>query len=175
MKKIYILLMQTNTMPSRLIKVFTQYEYSHVAISLEKDCYITYSFGRRRVNSIIDGGFVIEQKDGEFFKKFNQTNCKIYEIEVNEKQYRKLRKMLKRMEHHQDKYQYDFIGIICRYFKIPITFRNKYVCSYFVASLLEKAKICYFEKEPYFIVPKDFENIPCFNEIYDGKYLLYQN
>jgi len=174
MKKIYILLMHTNTMPARLIKAVTQYEYSHVAISLEKNCYITYSFGRKKLNSIIDGGFVVEQKDGAFFQKFNQTKCKIYEVNITEKQYKKVRKILKRMEHHQELYQYDFIGIVCRFFKIPVTFKNKYVCSYFVASLLEKAKIYDFEKETYFIAPKDFESIPFLNEIYHGKYLLYQ-
>lgn len=36
MKKIYILLMHTNTMPARLIRAITRYEYSHVAISLDE-------------------------------------------------------------------------------------------------------------------------------------------
>ena len=38
MKKIYILLMHTNTKPSKFVKLMTKYEYSHVAISLEKEC-----------------------------------------------------------------------------------------------------------------------------------------
>ena len=35
-----------------------------------------------------------------------------------------------------DSYKYDFLGIILRYIGVPITFKNKYVCSYFVAELL---------------------------------------
>lgn len=38
MKKIYLILMHTYTIPSRLVRLFTRYEYSHVGISLEKEC-----------------------------------------------------------------------------------------------------------------------------------------
>ena len=38
MKKVYILLMHTNTMPSKIIKFFTRYQYTHVGIALEKNC-----------------------------------------------------------------------------------------------------------------------------------------
>lgn len=44
MKKIYILLMHTNTIPAKIIKFVTRYEYSHVGISLEKNCNTIYSF-----------------------------------------------------------------------------------------------------------------------------------
>lgn len=37
-KKIYIIQMHTHTMPARIIKLATRYEYSHIAISLTADC-----------------------------------------------------------------------------------------------------------------------------------------
>ena len=67
MKKIYILLMHTNTYPSKFVKFMTKYKYSHVALSLDKNCNTLYSFGRKKPNTIIDGGFSIENKDGDFF------------------------------------------------------------------------------------------------------------
>ena len=79
MEKIYLVLMHTNTVPSKVVKFFTRYEYSHVGIALEKECNTIYSFGRRNVNSILNGGFVAEEKDGKFFEKFNNTVCKIYD------------------------------------------------------------------------------------------------
>ena len=72
MKKIYILLMHTKTIPSKIVRFFTRYKYSHVAMSLDKSCEVTYSFGRRKLNSILNGGFNILNKEGEFFKKFNR-------------------------------------------------------------------------------------------------------
>ena len=74
--KIYIIQMHTHTIPARLIKLATHYQYSHIAISLTPECDTIYSFGRRNPNSILNSGFVIENKNGEFFKKFSETICR---------------------------------------------------------------------------------------------------
>lgn len=134
MKKIYILLMHTKTIPSKIVRFFTRYKYSHVAMSLDKSCEVTYSFGRRKLNSILNGGFNILNKEGEFFKKFNRTECKIYEVDVTEEQYKKVVDIIENMIKEQDKYKYDFIGIIPRFFGIPITLE----IDMFVATLLQK-------------------------------------
>ncbi|MBR5227136.1 MAG: hypothetical protein IKV94_00650 [Clostridia bacterium] len=173
MNKIYIILMHTNTMPSKIVKTFTRYKYSHVAIALDKSCNTLYSFGRKKVNSIINGGFVVTEKTGEFFKKFNKTECKIYELSISDEQYLALKNILETMEEHEQEYKYDFCGTVLRFFKIPITFKNKYVCSYFVAYLLNQAKIYNFNKKLCFVYPKDFENIQESSEIYHGSYITY--
>lgn len=174
MKRIYIIQMNTKTLPSRIISLFTMYKYSHVAISFNKNCDVTYSFGRKSLYSILNGGFVIENKSGSFFKKFNDTRCRIYEIDVTNQQYNDLVRIIKYMKRNKDVYSYDYLGIILRYLRIRITFKNKYVCSYFVAKLLEEANICNFDKDTCFIKPKDFERINGFNLIYTGKYVLYR-
>lgn len=173
MKTIYVLLMQTNTIPAKLIRFFTRYEYSHVGIALDKSCETIYSFGRKKANSIANAGFTIEHKTGEFFNKFNKTICKIYEVKINDHQYKKVKKIIKKMESNKQKYKYDYFGIIPRYFGIPVTTKNKYVCSYFVASVLDKSKIYKFSKKICLIRPKDFENLKGFHEIYRGYYLSY--
>ena len=122
----------------------------------------------------MDAGFVEEHKNGKFFSKFKETNCRIYELDVNEKQYKKLKKRILYMKDHEELFKYDYIGIFLRYFKLPIIFKNKFVCSYFVAKLLEDAEICKFPKECHFIEPRDFESIDNLNEIYTGKFLLYK-
>lgn len=173
MKKIYILLMHTKTIPARIIKTITEYGYSHVGLSLEKDCNVIYSFGRRQVCSILNAGFSIESKNGDFFKKFNKTICKIYEIEVTDEQYEEVKRIINIMIRNTNQYKYDYIGIVLRFFGIPVTLKNKYVCSYFVASVLEKAKIYRFRKKTCFIQPKDFSRLPRLREIYSGRYLAY--
>lgn len=172
--KIYVIQMHTKTIPSRIIKVMTRYKYSHMAISFNKKCNKLYSFGRKKYNSIFDGGFVCENKNGEFFKKFKDTNCRIYEVNVTKEQYYNLKRIIKDMELHQESLKYDYLGICLRYFRIPISFKNKYVCSYFVAEMLEEVDIHKFNKKTYFVEPKDFENINEFNLIYSGNYLMYR-
>lgn len=174
MKKIYVIQMDTKTIPSKIVSLFTMYKYSHVAISFNKNCDYIYSFGRRNLYSIIDGGFTMESKTGKFFKRFKDTKCRIYEISVSKKQYNDLIKIIKYMKKNKDVYKYDYLGIILRYLKIPITFKNKYVCSYFVAQLLEDANIYNFDKRTCFVKPSDFENINGFNLIYNGDYVLYR-
>lgn len=174
MKKIYIIQMHTKTIPSRIISLFTMYKYSHIAISLNRNCDYIYSFGRKNLYSILNGGFVMENKMGSFFRKFKDTKCRIYEIEITNEQYNNLVKIIKYMKKNSQDYGYDYLGIILRFLKIPITFKNKYVCSYFVAQLLEDANIYDFDKDTCFVNPKDFEKISDLNLIYTGKYAMYR-
>lgn len=48
MRGIYIVLSHTGTNLSKLIKLFTKDEFSHVSISLDIDAKEMYSFGRLR-------------------------------------------------------------------------------------------------------------------------------
>lgn len=128
----------------------------------------------KKLYSIFNGGFVIENKYGSFFKRFNDTKCRIYELEVSDEQYNDLFEIINYMKNNRDIYKYDYIGIILRYLRIPISFKNKYVCSYFVAELLEKANIYNFNKKTIFVSPRDFERINGLNLVYTGKYALYR-
>ena len=46
---ICIIQMHTNTIPSKLVRFFTRYKYSHVAISLSRNCDILYSFEEKKL------------------------------------------------------------------------------------------------------------------------------
>ena len=72
--------MHTKTILSKIVRFFTRYKYSHVAISLDKSCEVTYSFGRRKLNSILNGGFNILNKEGEFFKNLTGQNVKYMKL-----------------------------------------------------------------------------------------------
>lgn len=77
------------------------------------------------------------------------------------------------MSKSQNNYKYDFLGTFLRYIKIPYKRKNKFVCSYFVGDVLEQAGIHKFNKETYFLRPKDFENIDNAKEIYSGLFSKY--
>ncbi len=173
MKKIYLLQMHTRTIPSRIIKLLTGYKYSHIGLSFSKKCDVIYSFGRRKYNSILNSGFVELRREDLFFKKFNQTECRIYELTITNRQYKKLKKVINYLLKNSDEYKYDYFGLVLRYFKMPVRFSHKYVCSFFIAELLEDANICKFNKNSCFVEPKDFEKIKNVNIIYQGKYLSY--
>lgn len=172
-KKVYILIMHTYTRWARFIRFFTRFEYSHVAISLDKSCDYIYSFGRLKPRTII-GGFTREYKHGEFFNIYNRTKCKIFEVSITKKKYENLVKLLENMQKKKDNYKYDYIGVIARWFKIPVRFKNRYVCSYFVASVLKQTKIYDFNKKCYYVEPKDFDNMKGVSLVYKGLYNTYE-
>ncbi len=173
-KTIYVLQMHTGTMPARVIRLLTRYEYSHVAMALERDCKTTFSFGRRHLYHFWDGGFVVEQQNGPFFTRFPKTSCRIYEIPVTDRQYAFIQYLLAgRMIHARD-YKYDFLGIFLRSFHIPVAFENKAVCSQFVAEILEEGRVAAFDKPSCFVKPRDFESCGGFRTIYEGLYRDYR-
>ena len=174
MKKIYILLMQSWSIPSRAIKFFTRYQYSHVAMALEEDCYTTYSFGRLRPHNFLVGGFCVEQQDGPFFTAFKDTRCRIYELSVTDEQYAAIQGRLQAMTERRSDYGYDFIGIFLKLFNIRVRFHNRYVCSVFVSDVLHNSGAYRFSKDVELVKPKDFLELPYDRIVYEGLYRDYK-
>lgn len=174
MKKIYVVMMHTGTIFSRVVKTFTKYKYSHITISLDKSCDTVYSFGRRNPKSVLNGGYNIEKKDGEFFSRFHNTSCRVLEKEVTNEQYDNIQFILNAMNDEYSKYRYDYLGVVLRFFNIPVTFNYRYVCSQFVAYVLETAGIAKFNKKTCMVEPRDFSKLDGFKIIYEGRYCDYQ-
>ena len=72
-KYVYIVISQTGTILSRILKVFTDREYNHASISLKDDLSVTYSFGRKHPYNPFLGRFVTESPDFGTFKRFANT------------------------------------------------------------------------------------------------------
>lgn len=170
MKKIYLVLSYTGTIMSKIVRLYTHYKYSHVSISLDKNISNMYSFGRKNVYNMFDGGFVIENKKSKFYKKFKNTKCIILELTVTKEQYINLKNILEEYKDNIDIYKYDIIGVFLRPFNIKIQRENYYYCTKFVKEVLESSNIYKFDND--FIKPKDFMQIPN-KVIYKGKLLNY--
>lgn len=51
MKKIYIILTQTGSVVSQMVKLYTRKKYGHVSISLDRELKNMYSFGRLKATN----------------------------------------------------------------------------------------------------------------------------
>ena len=58
MRKTYIILTYTGTILSKIVKIYTKKEYSHVSISLDSDLTQMYSFGRLNPYNPFIGGIL---------------------------------------------------------------------------------------------------------------------
>ena len=66
---VYIVISQTGTILSRIIKFLTRKEYNHASISLKDDLSVMYSFGRKNPYNPFLGRFVEESPDFGTFKR----------------------------------------------------------------------------------------------------------
>lgn len=165
--------MNTGTIPSKIISTFTHYNYSHVVLSLDDKYQKLYSFGRKEVHNFLNAGLVTDGINSDFFKTFNETMCKVYKLDIDNKKYNCLRKILKEYEKNMNLYKYDLKGLIVRFFyqNSETTRENYYVCTQFVAEVLEKSGIFKFPKASCLIRPEDFNDIPGIINIFEGKFL----
>ena len=167
MKNIYIILSHSGTIPSKLVKLYTRNKYSHVSISLDNDLKEFYSFGRKTLYNPLNSGFIIENKNSLFYKRFKNTKCTIIKLTVTKEQYDKLISIIDEYKNNKDIYKYDFVGLILRVVHIKLNRKNYSYCTKFLKKVLEESDIFNFNKD--FIKPDNFLNIPNTEIVYSGK------
>jgi hypothetical protein len=158
-KQVYLLLTNTGSFLTKLIKLYTQKPYNHASIAIDSQLSEVYSFGRKTVRNPFIGGFVKEDVKAGLFK---QADCVIYSITVTEEQIQKLNHMFKKFEAKKKDYRYNFLGLFGVMFNIPIKRKNAFFCSQFVAFLLKESNIIDFDKPLSLITPMIFKVNPNF-------------
>jgi hypothetical protein len=171
--KIIILLTNTGTILSRIIKIYTREPYSHVSIGFDVELNKLYSFGRIYPRNPLIGGFIIENVNNGLYSIFTDTICAVYTLEVTEAQYIRMRQVVNEFDKEKTKYKYNFLGLLGIATSIPIERENAYFCSQFAATVLEKSGIEIFNKQPELITPYDFRISKHLKLIYTGKLLDY--
>lgn len=167
MKKIYIILTQSGTFISKLLKFFSKKPLNHASLALDKSLYEFYSFGRKVPRNPFIGGFVIEHTNTGVFEIFGRSPSLVIELPVTEEQYEKIKNTLQTFIKNKDIYKYDFINLPLVYSKYHLNRRNRFFCSQFVAYVLNSADIAT-PKVPEHIQPIDFLELANTTVIYKG-------
>jgi len=158
-KNIYIMVSQTGTSCSKVLQFFTRAPYNHASIALDENLNSLYSFARQNLYMPLIAGFVKEDINSGIYKIHGNTVCQIYRIAVTDKQYKNLKREIKKFEKEQNKYHYNFVGLLPMFFNIPYSRPKHYVCSQFVAYVLEQSKAMKFDKHFSLVRPYDFCDI----------------
>lgn len=175
MRKIYIILTYTGTFLSKIVKIYTKKEYSHVSISLNEDLTKMYSFGRKHAYNPFSAGFVHEKLNSGTFKRFKKTKTKIYSMEITDEKYKKLENTIQTIKQSKRLYRFNFIGLLAVALNVQIKRERHFYCAEFVKYVLEQSKV---STLPDIVKPEDFESIQGLNEIYKGnlnKYKVLKN
>ncbi len=150
---VYIVLTHTGTIPSRLIRIFTRYEYTHVSISLDRNLEHLYSFARKAKYNFFNAGFVEENFNTGVYGRLKHVKCKIYKIRLDNKKYERICKILKKYKNRHYLLRYNFLGILCPVFKKSFSRKNYFFCSQFVTRVLIDSRILKIHEDPSIISP----------------------
>ena len=172
-RNIYIMLSQTNTGCSRILQFFTRAPYNHASIALDEDLNSLYSFARQNLYIPLIAGFVREDISEGIYKIHDNTLCEIYRLSITQMQYDILEKSIQKFKDNEDKYRYNFAGLVAMLFNIPFERQHHYVCSQFVAYVLQEAKVVDFEKHFTLMRPYDFKSLSNLDLVYSGKLSEY--
>lgn len=174
--KIYLLLTNTKTVFSSLINLYTKDVYNHSSLCLDKELKDVYSFGRKRVRNPLYAGFVKEDIN-KILTVFPDTQCLLYEIEINPVQYFKLINILNKFELNESYYTYNLLGVLGYVIDKEIGSDSSYYCSQFVGSVLKEADILYEDKNTRKIRPLELIDESRMRLVYSGylkDYLLFE-
>lgn len=156
---LYIVLTRTNTVISRLIHLFTKDDYTHAALSFDKDLKEMYSFGRRTVYNPFIGRFKQEQLTEGIYKISRNLPGVILEIEVSQERYLEARELLEGFVANRFRYKYNYQGLIYGLLNKPTTNQERFLCSQFVYYILYESGIIDFDTPANLVRPQDFLNL----------------
>lgn len=138
---LYIVLTRTNTVISRLIRVFKKDRFTHASLSLDKDLNQMYSFGRKHFYNPFVGRFRKENINEGIYKFCHELPGAIIEIEVTKEQYENVEELLFHFIKNKDLYKYNYMGLIHNIINKDQCSENRFLCSEFVYYILKESGV----------------------------------
>ena len=165
-KTIYILLSDTGTLLTRLIRLYTRAELNHASIAFDDNLREVYSFGRKSPGNPFIGGFIKEDLGGGLFR---HATCAVYSCKVSQRKYDRIRNYVRSFEQNPDRYRYNFLGLFGVMFHVRIKRQHAFFCSQFVASAFENNGLSLVPKCPSLTTPADLERSPSLELMFRGE------
>lgn len=166
--QIYLVISQTGTLLSRILKAVTGAEYNHISLSLSPDLKRMYSFGRRHAYNPFWAGFVVKSPHSGTFKRFPKTKAVVLALPVSNEAYQAISLLIRGMLSQQGVYHYNYLGLL--FAAAHIQYRKKYCyyCSEFVKDILLQVQVNGSEQLAPIVQPIHFMEIPGGQKIYCG-------
>lgn len=174
-KNIYLVVSQSGSIVSRILKKVTRAPYNHVSISLNRELKPMYSFARVRPYNPVIGGYVAESAGKGTLKRFPDTKVIVLEVKVTEKQFNSIKHKLRMMLKYKKRYRYNYLGLFLAAINIPYKMDHRYYCSEFVREVLVDHRVDGYTELDTVMRPIYFLNYPHAKVIYHGKLNDYKS
>lgn len=173
---VYIMLVHSGTIVSNVIKKVSHSEYSHASISFDSSMSKMYSFARKDPKNPFIGGFRYESIGKGFYEK-KEVPYGVYVVPCTEDQIKRMKKRLTYFEKNQEKFTFDFVGLVTNYAGIVNNPAYSWFCSRFVADILNagspEGKV--YVPEPSLQDPDDFKRAVFARYVASGDNLMKYN
>ncbi|MFD0588905.1 hypothetical protein ACFQZE_12960 [Paenibacillus sp. GCM10027627] len=167
---IFVLLTDTGTVLTKLIRSFTKDPLNHASIAFDVNLNDVYSFGRKNPSNPFFAGFVKENVRGPFFE---DSMCALYRCRVSVTTYNSIRSQIQHFEQYHELYKYNLVGMLGVVFNIEWERRYAYFCSQFVATVFERSGMNLVDKSPLLVTPGDLQNTSQLELVYHGSLHAY--
>lgn len=168
MKTMYIFLTRTESIASKIVKLFTKTNYTHASLAFDKELVLLYSSARKNGVKMFPSGPTRESLNRGFFGRDPHTPCVLYSLEVTDDAYNKAKEEVGLFMENIDNYKFSILGVIACKFGIKWKRQNKYFCSQFVGEILTRSGAVDLPKEPCLMHPRDYEKLPEVKKLYEG-------
>ncbi len=165
-RKVYLLLTDTGTIFTRMVRLYTKKPYNHASIAFDDNFREVYSFGRKKPHNPFIGGFVNEDIRRGLFKN---ARCAIYSFEVTDEQISKMKYFINKIKTEKHLYRYNLLGLITFIINKPYQRKRAFFCSEFVAHVLNEGEINEFQKPCSLISPYDLQSIDSIELEFEGE------
>lgn len=162
MKKnyIYVVLTRTNSTLSKIIHYVTKDNYTHAAISLDKNLDQMYGFSRKYTRNPFIGVFKKEDITEGIYSFQKELPGTIIELEVSEKEYNTFKQILDEFIENSHKYKYNTKGLFYGLINKNMDSKDKFLCSEFVYHILNKSNIIDWNISSNLVKPIDLLELP---------------
>lgn len=157
---LYVVLINTQTVIAKSVKIIKNDEVTHAAIALDKDLQTLCGFGRKWALMPFIGGFREESYSQGYYAFFNTIPGFVMEIKVTKKQYEKASRMLAHFAKNSQYYRYNILGLLGNIVDIPVYNERRFICSEFVAHVLQECGAVQFDKPLSLVRPQMLATIP---------------
>ncbi|CAI6014636.1 hypothetical protein [Cohnella sp. JJ-181] len=167
-KSIYILLTDTGTLFTTMIKRFTAAPYNHASLAFGADLSELYSFGRKKPTNPFAGGFVEEDVYAGTYSHFPNTRCAVLRLRVTERQLEEARLVVESFKRERDQYRYNLVGLLGVLLNRDMGSDKAYFCSQFVAEALSEAGLRLWDRPSSLVTPEHFRKHEALETVYEG-------
>lgn len=169
MKCVYVLLVRSQTVLSKLIRLFTGDQYTHAAVAFDAELDSLCSFARKHAAMPLPAGLVHEALDAGYYDCHRYIPCALYALPMREENWTRVKARAEEMLRRSRSYRYSVRGLaMCRLGRAEVR-PEKYFCSQFVGEVLEESGAVRLQKPPALMRPQDLASLPEMKKLYQGR------